>query len=216
MKAKQPTVTEQSEKVKPHPLGYLKPRPAKPVNGRQAAEFKKLQQQADLAAQAEWDAAHPEEVKKRRAEERRQLAKIKALAHKVPKKAYIPLFAEEILEQVSEGGDLGTVLKSLDISFSTMCYWFRTNPTFEVAFVKARENATHLLISQVIEISDNAKGKGELEKLKIDTRKWLASKLLHKLYGERLVHSGDVDNPLVTKMVADSKELLAKIRGAKP
>jgi len=50
-------------------------------------------------------------------------------------------------------------------------------------------------------------------RLRVETRKWLAARLLPKKYGERVTLEGNADNPLVTQLVLGGDALAKRIRG---
>jgi len=52
-------------------------------------------------------------------------------------------------------------------------------------------------------------------KLRVDARKWYSSKLAPKKYGDKVIHAGDAESPIVTQLVLSSNELLDRIRGEK-
>lgn len=190
---------------------------AKPESkvARQAKHSVTEAAKAAVLAQAYWDAKNPEAAKQRKAREAKLLVRATKLevARAIKRTAFIPAFADEIVERVSDGEDVLSVLRELEIRFVDMARWLQLNETFRLAYEKARENAAHRFISEIVTIADSARGKGEVEKIMIDARKWLASKVLSKMYGEKITHAGDAESPLVTKLVSDSAELLAKIRG---
>lgn len=84
--------------------------------------------------------------------------------------------------------------------------WMRDNPEFEKSYARAKDAQIEALMDETIEISDNATNdymerlnfdgaetgwhlNGDAvarSRLRIDTRKWLASKLKPKKYGEKL------------------------------
>ena len=53
------------------------------------------------------------------------------------------------------------------------------------------------------------------QRLIVDTKKWIAARLLPRKYGDRVVLAGDTDNPLQVQHLPASEELLAKIKGVK-
>jgi hypothetical protein len=190
----------------------LKPPPKVPQNVRQAKAKLTVEFQAKAMRQKERDLANPKNAKKRRLKEDAKLAKAILLATPIEKEAYSDALGCEIVERVSNGEHLPDVLKSLDVTFHSFSNWTRNYKAFREMFHLAREAQAHAFVSQVVKIADEATGKGELAKIKIDTRKWLASKILAPIYGDRIVHSGDSENPIVAKLVSDSAELLSKLR----
>lgn len=196
------------------PAGFVKPRPDKPTNPRMAAAMRAQHLVETVESKAQSGLANPKAAKIRKAREAKELAKQAALENRLPRHAYIPAYADEICERLAEGEDVSTILKSLNISFVTMCDWMRKVPLFAAAFATARENQTHLFISQIVTIADNVvPGQVDIAKLQIDTRKFLASKLLAKLYGDKVQVSGDAENPLTTKLVMSADDLLKRIKG---
>jgi hypothetical protein len=49
---------------------------------------------------------------------------------------------------------------------------------------------------EIIEIADDETIEPNSRRLRVDTRKWLMSKLAPHRYGDKLVHSGDPENPI--------------------
>lgn len=93
-------------------------------------------------------------------------------------------------------------------SVQTILNWLNTNEAFLAQYTRAKEEQADLLVDEMIEIADD--GSQDLDgfndygkpmenkefvnrsKLKVETRKWIASKLKPKRYGEKLdVTSGD-------------------------
>ena len=88
--------------------------------------------------------------------------------------------------------------------YATVRKWIRINSAFADLYARAKLDQADLLVEEILEISDdksrdnivkiNSEGE-EYEvcnsewvnrsRLRVDTRKWLASKLAPKLYGER-------------------------------
>jgi hypothetical protein len=117
-------------------------------------------------------------------------------------------------------------------SYTTLYAWLTIDPAFKAMWDTAIVLRAERLVDEILEIADDNSNdidytdehgvphvNGEniqRAKLRVDTRKWLASKLLPKKYGDKTILSGDDENPLqlqVTAMVASSDDLLKKIRG---
>jgi hypothetical protein len=108
---------------------------------------------------------------------------------------------------------------------ATVFRWLSKFPEFSDQYARAREAQAEALADEILQISDegqndwmekyNQKGEavgwqvnGEAvlrSKLRVDTRKWIASKLRPKKYGEKvdLEHSGPDGGPIVTKIVRE-------------
>jgi hypothetical protein len=100
---------------------------------------------------------------------------------------------------------------------------------FSEKYARAREIGYHKLADELLEISDDGTNdwvecEGEdgtkappavdhehiaRSKLRVDTRKWLLSKCLPKIYGEKLEIRGDKENPVSVKVQVD--EFLAEL-----
>lgn len=187
-----------------------------PKTTQQARAKLKVEFQVQALKQLEKDKANPKQAKVRKAKEDAKLAKAVLLATPIEKEAYSEALGCEIAERVSNGEHLPDVLKSVDVSFNSLGSWMRKHKHFSVLFQTARETQAHNFISEVVKIVDDAPATmAGIAKAKIqaNVRQWLASKILSPIYGERIVHSGDTENPVVTKMVLDSAELMKKLRG---
>ena len=93
---------------------------------------------------------------------------------------------------------------------STVCLWAATDKTFAEQYARAREIQAHTLVDEILEISDDGtndwmerrseaeKGAGvetgwtvngehiQRSRLRVDSRKWFASKVLPKIYGDKI------------------------------
>jgi hypothetical protein len=89
--------------------------------------------------------------------------------------------------------------------------WLRENPLFQTQYAHAREEQAEALADEMIDISDDItrdlavdeNGKLAIDgfaaqraRVMIDTRKWIASKLKPKKYGDKQILSGDPENPI--------------------
>lgn len=105
---------------------------------------------------------------------------------------------------------------------TTILKWLRENTNeFAVQYARAKEEQADFLAEEMIDIADDGRndlmtvtfGDQSYEKenkevtnrsrLRVDTRKWIASKLKPKKYGDRLELDGKVDsnNPPVTMII---------------
>ncbi len=92
---------------------------------------------------------------------------------------------------------------------STVFRWLRTYPEFRKQYETAKEESTDALAEEVLDIADNgsndwmernygentvwvANGEAlQRSRLRVDTRKWLMSKMKPKKYGEKLDMTSD-------------------------
>lgn len=194
----------------------VKALPKKGTGTKRQQEARKTEElRALMHRRLQQDAENPRAAKARKAKEAAKLAKLELLTTPIDKYAYSEPLGSAICERLSNGEHLTDVLKSLDVQFSVFSQWMSKNKPFAAMFAAAREANTHMFVSQIISIADNATGKGELEKIRIATRQWLATKILNKVYGEKVTHAGEEGSTAVIQLVASSEELLNKVRGSK-
>ena len=116
---------------------------------------------------------------------------------------YNDLIAEEICEQLTKGRSLIQITQDPDFPDSSTVYrWLEHNQEFRDKYARARELQAEHYASQIVELADTpvearkvvikADGSEEITigdavertRLQIDARKWYASKLAPKKYGE--------------------------------
>lgn len=119
--------------------------------------------------------------------------------------------AAPLLAALAEGEPLTRICKRDDMPAITTVYlWMLRFPEFAASYERAREAQAHTLADETLAIADDGsrdyKPDGDdggvtvdhdhiaRSKLRVDTRKWFASKMLPKKYGERtqVEHSGTV------------------------
>jgi hypothetical protein len=106
--------------------------------------------------------------------------------------------ADRICERLAAGETLRAICRDKDMpSHGTVLNWAKVEP-FSDHYARAREIGYALMADQLTEIADNISGDPARDRLRVDTRKWLLSKALPKLYGDKVAHVGgeDGDNPL--------------------
>ena len=128
---------------------------------------------------------------------------------------YTEELAAEICRRLSEGATLRAVCKASDMpSESVVRKWATEDRSgFRAHYTGAREIGYLSMADELIEIADDSSGDavadpetgaekmdGEFvarSRIKIDTRKWLLSKALPKIYGDKLAIGGAEDLPAV-------------------
>ena len=152
---------------------------------------------------------------------------------------YTPELAALICERLAQGWTLREVCKGDDMPHeSTVRSWALSDyQGFFTHYAKAREIGYHSMADETLEIADDAHNdwmerngqddagwqtNGEhiqRSRLRIDTRKWLLSKALPKIYGDKVLHGNDPDNPLPAAVSVDlsklSTEALAELVAAR-
>lgn len=96
-------------------------------------------------------------------------------------KAHIPA----VLAAIAEGASLRTACKDLGFKAPTFLDWVKADKNLAEQYAHARELQAEHYAEQIIEIADTTLDpvKGRLQ---VDARKWIASKLLPKKYGDKL------------------------------
>ena len=96
-----------------------------------------------------------------------------------------PEISAAILNGLAEGRSLSNICKSERMpSRSTVHSWIVHDDQFQAAYVNARKIQAEVFADEIIEIADGAKPKEvQRAKLRIDARKWHASKLAPAKYG---------------------------------
>lgn len=113
--------------------------------------------------------------------------------------------ADKICHRLSEGVSLRTVCEDKDMPCAaTVFNWLRTKPEFVEQYARAKEESADAMAEEVLDISDNGSNdwmernygettvwvtNGEAlqrSKLRVDTRKWLMSKMKPKKYGDKV------------------------------
>lgn len=109
---------------------------------------------------------------------------------------FTPELANAICEMLIEGFSLRSICKVEGLpSASTVCRWLGQNEEFREQYAHAREAQADTLTDQIVDIADgglgvNVEGIGVVttdparDRLRVDARKWVASKLAPKKYGD--------------------------------
>lgn len=134
---------------------------------------------------------------------------------------YTPELAADICGRIADGQSLRAICRAEDMpASSTVFVWLQQHADFTEQYARAREAQADALADDILEISDDArndwmdreiKGGGTervvdqehigRSRLRVDARKWLASKLKPKKYGEKLSTelTGADGGPVVVK-----------------
>jgi hypothetical protein len=128
---------------------------------------------------------------------------------------FTPEIAAAICDEIAAGRSLRTICDREDMpAKSTVFLWLSKNKDFLDQYVRAREAQADAMAEEILDIADdgtndtyqdehgNVRTDQEVigrSRLRVDTRKWLMSKLAPKKYGEKITqeHSGVDGGPLV-------------------
>lgn len=127
--------------------------------------------------------------------------------------------ADRICDELVAGVSLRTICKADDMpAASTVFKWLRDFPEFSEQYARAKEAQADALFDEILDIADDgtndwmlSRGDDENEawrvngehiqrsKLRLDARKWMASKLQPKKYGDKITQelTGAGGAPLV-------------------
>jgi len=131
--------------------------------------------------------------------------------------AYSEGIATALCDRLASGESLRAICASGDMPSRSMVHrWLNAEAHFRDQYARAREAQAHTLADEILEIADDATndwmireghgGEGssyafngenvQRSRLRIDSRKWFASKVAPKKYGDKLELAGDKNNPL--------------------
>lgn len=132
---------------------------------------------------------------------------------------YTPELAHSICEQLVEGKSLRAICRQDGMpAIATIFKWMHDIPGFSEQYARAKEEQADTLADEIIDIADESdtvvKDMGDgmtavvfdstavaRNRLRVDARKWVASKLKPKKYSDKMELSGNADSPLVVKIV---------------
>ena len=110
---------------------------------------------------------------------------------------YTPELGDKLCRQLSMGKSLRTACKDDDMPCIVTVYsWMRKYPEFLNQYARAKEDASDALVEDMLDIADEQSGDPARDRLRVDTRKWIASKLKPKRYGDKLALTDPDGGPL--------------------
>ena len=76
----------------------------------------------------------------------------------------------------------------------TIYNWLRTHKTFLQNYTRAKEDQADYLAEECLDIADDSTIEPADKRIRVDTRKWLASKFKPKKYGDKIetTHKGTI------------------------
>jgi len=145
---------------------------------------------------------------------------------------YTQELADKICEELAIGKSLRTVCAAEDMpAIRTIFNWFRSQPEFLLQYEKAKQESADAMAEELLDIADDGtndyvereRPDGSVHevlntehiqrsRLRVDTRKWLMSKMKPKKYGEKMDVTSDgkaltigFDNAFASKTEGDSE-----------
>jgi len=112
-----------------------------------------------------------------------------------------------VCERIAEGGSLQKTCKDLGIQAGTFLHAIikKENINFFQAYTRACDIRADVYVEQIVTLADESNDRNyNAQRLKIDARKWIASKFKPRKYGEEITHSGSLD--VVVEVVNYARE----------
>lgn len=118
---------------------------------------------------------------------------------------FTPETANAICERLIDGESLRRICRDDDMpSASTVCRWLSQNEAFREQYAHARDAQADTLADAILDIADGSEVaepdavQVARDRLRVDSRKWLAAKMAPKRYGDKVALTGgsDGDAPL--------------------
>ncbi len=134
---------------------------------------------------------------------------------------FTPELAARICEQLAQGQSLRQIARMDGMpDRSTILRWVDKSQDFRDQYARAREAGLDAMADEIVEIADDGTGDEWTDdngvehvnsdvinrsRLRVDTRKWIMSKLAPKKYGDRVDHAVTGDLNINIVRFADDK-----------
>jgi hypothetical protein len=113
---------------------------------------------------------------------------------------YTEALGDKICDQLTQGMSLVKICKADAMPATVTIYkWLREHPEFANNYARARDNQADYYADEILEIADNAEDP-QKARLQVDTRKWVASKLKPKKFGDKIdmtTNGKDLPTPIL-------------------
>ena len=139
----------------------------------------------------------------------------------MPKLVYSEALADKICARLESGESLNAICQDDDMpSESCVRRWASEDyKGFSAKYTRARELGYLRLADELLDIADDGRNdwmlrRGEEDagwtangehlqrsRLRVDTRKWLLSKMLPKVFGDKIEHAASAENPLFPQRI---------------
>lgn len=141
---------------------------------------------------------------------------------------YSPELADRILTELADGKTLRSICRGDGMpTHPAVLDWVRENvDDFGGRYAEARRRGYEVMAEQILDLSDETAPENACvakARLQVDTRKWLLSKALPKVYGDRVALTGDAESPIHVVKTIDATDrtqelmrLYAEARGVIP
>lgn len=132
---------------------------------------------------------------------------------------YSEELAVKICSMIASGKSLKSICEESGMPHrDTVREWLLQNAEFSAKYARAREEQADLFADEIVEIADAVfadSAEVAKAKLQIDARKWKASKMLPKKYGDKLeVDNKSSDGSMTPKAALSAEEVKAALASA--
>jgi hypothetical protein len=108
---------------------------------------------------------------------------------------YTDELGDKICAQLVEGKSLVKICQVKSMPCTQSVYrWLRTHPEFCDNYARAKQDRAEYQTEEIIDIADDQSIDPQHKRIMVDTRKWHASKMMPKVYGDlkQIEHSGEI------------------------
>ena len=134
---------------------------------------------------------------------------------------YSTELTDAICERLSNGESLRSICSLENMPNKTTVFkWLNIHKDFNDQYARAREEQAETLADEIIAIADDGLNDSYVDengnkrteqdviarsRLRVEARKWVASKLKPKKYGDKIEIAGDPKNPLSPILIVNTK-----------
>jgi hypothetical protein len=121
---------------------------------------------------------------------------------------YTPELGLKVCERIANGESLRAIARDPETpALSTMWAWLESHPEFSARYARAREQQADKFAEEIVAIADEEEDP-QKARVRIDARKWVASKLKPKSYGDRVEQhmTGELTINVLPRAVRQSSE----------
>lgn len=120
---------------------------------------------------------------------------------------------EQAIEMICSGSSLKKASDDLKIPFGTL--WRAVNSEKYVdKYTRAQDDRANVLVESILDVADDPTIDPKDKAIRVDARKWIASKILPKRYGDRLDVTGAVGAALTINVIQRFGDKPAEIEDA--
>lgn len=106
---------------------------------------------------------------------------------------FTPELADTICEQLALGRSMRSICLEEEMpAMQTIWRWLREKEDFSEQYARAKQESADAMSEELLEIADNPSNEDvNRDRLRVDARKWLMSKMKPKKYGDKMDVTSD-------------------------